>query len=474
MLPGIAGGLSGRAGLIKYFTDTVFLDGTTWTAPLDAGVVRFSLIGAGGASGYYDYTGYSNFAYSGGGGGSFASGAMAVTPGETFNLARVTTPQPYQTNADQIPTTVKRGTYNIALAGSGRPGTFGGAASFEQSMNPIHYLGGAGGLSYGGTGGGGGAAGSTGAGGAGQPNGTPGVRGSGVTWIQTSDGATRTNGAGNSIYGGGGNMNLPGTIGMIVAEGLNPGIYSPAVAAYLANMAVEPDDTRKGLIASLIDGLISDGVWAKLDDFTLLAAHDQQAGLLNAVVPNRFTKSGSSTFTTDRGFAGATTGQYNLTKAQLPVTTSGSKATLNSFSFGFYVNVMGSSSNAGSFPMYSDNYSQQTSRYVWESGTHHVRINNAGGPDLSYADTTRLGHWTAVRSDANTVSMYKNGAVVASLSSRSSSAVATTNSNQSVGGDYYYQSDRFAAFYCGSGLTAGNVASLQTRLSTYMNAIGAA
>ena len=59
--------------------------------------------------------------------------------------------------------------------------------------------------------------------------------------------------------------------------------HSPEALAYLARTVGGNEGGNGANIATLIDGLVSDGVWAKLDALYVLAQQNQSDALLNLV-----------------------------------------------------------------------------------------------------------------------------------------------------------------------------------------------
>lgn len=54
---------------------------------------------------------------------------------------------------------------------------------------------------------------------------------------------------------------------------------------FFNELSVQPDDTRKQLYDDLICGLVTAGIYSKLDRFGVYAAHDQQAARVSVVNP---------------------------------------------------------------------------------------------------------------------------------------------------------------------------------------------
>lgn len=97
-------------------------------------------------------------------------------------------------------------------------------------------------------------------------------------------------------------------IGVGIGLGLSDGTrvdFSPASLAIFAAFTTPPTEARKALIDSTVKRLQLGGVWARLTKLVMLAAANEQASLVDWKNPSlAFTKSGTPTFTADRGFTG--------------------------------------------------------------------------------------------------------------------------------------------------------------------------
>jgi hypothetical protein len=98
--------------------------------------------------------------------------------------------------------------------------------------------------------------------------------------------------------------NAAGTVVAEVSTANVTGLFDAAASAYFAAMTVQPSDTRKGQIDTLVTALKACGAWAKLDILGLHAAHNEQASRINLKNPAHLaTVVGALTFTADRGQA---------------------------------------------------------------------------------------------------------------------------------------------------------------------------
>lgn len=193
-------GATGAAGALAQANTATFSSSTTWTAPPGITSVVAECWGAGGGgSGFNGSTGGA-----GGGGGEYASGSVAVTPGNTYTVTVGTS----SAGANGGNSTFVGDASATVIAHGGSKGATNGAtggAGGTGSTNTTHYNGGAGAAGSGGPGGSGGT--STG-------TSSQTFTASG-TWTAPSDlsGSTVTvymwgggggGGAGSSSHGGGG------------------------------------------------------------------------------------------------------------------------------------------------------------------------------------------------------------------------------------------------------------------------------
>jgi hypothetical protein len=242
--------------------------------------------------------------------------------------------------------------------------------------------------------------------------------------------------------------------------------YDTDSQSYFAAMTVQPDATRKGLLNDLIVGLKADGIWAKLDWLCLLAAHDSQAGRVNAVVPAKTLSAvNSPTFTVDRGFLGdASSAHLSFAEA---FNASGNRFALNSATIGAWCNLM--SAFSGARPHIGSSQSTRTFITPANSGNAEFRVNDSSA---SYFEgTTRLGHRAGVRSDASTKKYYRDGVNTQTVAT-SGGAIATGPAYGLRNGTTYGD-DRLSVLYFGAGFTDADAANMHTRLNTFLTTIGA-
>lgn len=251
--------------------------------------------------------------------------------------------------------------------------------------------------------------------------------------------------------------------------------YEAEATAYFAAMSVAPDDTRKGHLNTLIASLKTAGVWAKLDWLCIHAAHDEQAGRVNAVDPTEVaTAVNSPTFTTDRGFTGNGSSSY-LNSGWNP--TSGTHVfAQNSANIGVWG---GTDVVATGQTELGNIYARLNSAY--DATRISVATQNTGALVTPGGTPTSIGHLMGSRTGASALQYYKNGSAYGSALTTASIAVPNSpmlicayNTNTGgLAGPSQYTTRRIQATHWGAALDGTEAAALYNALSTYMTAVGA-
>jgi hypothetical protein len=238
-------------------------------------------------------------------------------------------------------------------------------------------------------------------------------------------------------------------------------------AAFLARTS-GLDGTHTTAYTNLINGLVSDGVWGKLDVLHIYATQDSTTALLNLVSTNyNGVANGSPTFTVDRGFTGGVSGggTVYINTTFNPSSASSPQYTLNSGHLSGWVlndiqetrNFIGATA-AGIFAKFTDNNAYFT-------------INAA--TNINVAVASAIGHYIANRSASNAVQGYKNGSSIISGSVASTGVpnlqyfVLSDNNGAPLGA-----SNQVAMASIGASLSATDVTNFYNRLRTYMTAVG--
>jgi hypothetical protein len=230
------------------------------------------------------------------------------------------------------------------------------------------------------------------------------------------------------------------------------------------------DGTHTTAYTDLINGLVSDGIWPKLDILHIYATQDTTTAKLNLVSSSySATILGSGiTFTADRGYDNSSTLGW-LSTGFNPATASSPQYALNSAHESLWnlTNINNSVHSAGSggppYCVVSPRLSNLTI----------TAINDGSG--LSVASSDGRGHFIGTRTSSVATAAYKNGSSIVSSGALSSTSIPNANlivlgftsSGTPVGANA-----QGAMYSVGSGLSSGEATLFYNRLRTYMTVVG--
>lgn len=233
------------------------------------------------------------------------------------------------------------------------------------------------------------------------------------------------------------------------------------------------DSTHTNAYTALIDGLVADGVWSKLDLLHVYATQDATTALLNLVSTSYpATLIGSPTFTADRGYTGTANSSIYIDLGFNPVTATSPKYTQNSAHMSAWSvanlvvgrPIMGSLINpveCSLYPMFTDSNA-------------YFRVNDSGAFG-GVAVGNSVGHYIANRPNSTTGEGYKNGS---QIKTGADTSVAPGNQNFYALGYHYSagggtgSSHQCAMASMGSSLSSTDATNFYNRLRTYMTAMG--
>lgn len=236
----------------------------------------------------------------------------------------------------------------------------------------------------------------------------------------------------------------------------------------VARYTVQPDDTRKGAIDTLVGALKTGGVWAKLDMLQIYAAHDEQAATLNwkGTSATASVQQGRPQWFADRGYF--VDGTDDIVTSGFTPSTDGVNYTLNSASIGTWSRKGGTSSGG----------------IVGSSGTSAMRIVTRSSGDAVLANvnaasnvvtspatvTNGYGLTVADRISASQIKLWKNGALIHTGGAASVSVPTVPFVFGRV--NAIAQQDQIAASFAGSTLTDAEHLALYNALAAFMTAVG--
>ncbi len=235
------------------------------------------------------------------------------------------------------------------------------------------------------------------------------------------------------------------------------------------------DASHTSNYCTLINGLVADGVWAKLDVLVIFATQDATTARLNLIQNSANpTLVSTPTFTADRGYAGNGTTTY--LNSQFNPSTFGGQFTQNSASLAVWDRTIGAA--AGLFAqMGATDGSTNTDFFIRLTGDlADFRMNAAIGATYP-TNTTTDGFFVGNRSSSTAVQQYRNGAAMTAIGAVTSGAPPNLNffvcgRNNSAAFDRG-TTDQIAAYAIGGSLSSTDVTNFYNRMQTYMTAVGA-
>ena len=238
--------------------------------------------------------------------------------------------------------------------------------------------------------------------------------------------------------------------------------HSPQALAYLARTVGGNEGGNGANIATLIDGLVSDSVWAKLDALYVLAQQNATDAKLNLVGTSYgLTPVGSPVFTPYKGFNGFST-TIGLDTGFNPTTAPSANYLYNTASMG----VWDYASTVQPYTLIGGIYSSVYPLFTGNLAV--VQINSS----VFYEPPSTATHGLIVgeRTDATTLYCYQNGVGT----SQANSVSGADNANFLIGNPVSGggNTDTLSAAFIGASLGAAGQLALYNRLRTYMTAIG--
>lgn len=240
----------------------------------------------------------------------------------------------------------------------------------------------------------------------------------------------------------------------------------PDTQAFLSAMSVQPTAARTQLYDEFIRGLKTDGLWAKIDWLTIMAAHDEQAARINVRSPFKsLTAVNSPTFKPDLGFAGGGSAFLHIGEAWV-----GSFTRMQRNSGTLFIRMTeevttGDTLVIGNMSDWANAISVRSN-----NGTEQYRVH--GGGNGANPSTSKLGTRIASRFSANLVSYYVNGLLNGTSTTSSSSTGSSNGTILRVNSSYSPGTIGVAG--SASGLSDAEAMALHSRIQTFFTAIGVA
>lgn len=228
------------------------------------------------------------------------------------------------------------------------------------------------------------------------------------------------------------------------------------------------DGTHTTAYTDLICGLVTDGVFTKLDNLYIFATQDSTTSLLNLISTSfNATVNGTPTFTADRGYVGSLTNNIQSYNAS----TAGGLYTQNSAHIMVWSNPV---ADGDSFEQVSSGSTATTginqhifSKFV--DGKAYFRINKSGAAGV--AVTNGHGFYLGNRSASNAWQGYKDTSQIitgADVSTTLGNAAFIFPGNNGASGSV----NQISAGGFGGSLSSTDAGNYNSRMRTFMTTVG--
>jgi hypothetical protein len=233
---------------------------------------------------------------------------------------------------------------------------------------------------------------------------------------------------------------------------------------------------RQTLVKALIQGLILDGVWGKLDRLWILAAENSQSALVDLVAQDVASAVNSPTFTADRGYAG--NGSTSYIDTTFNPSTQGVNFTLDDAHLAVWDNTNRAAATTVAIGNYDGSAEADLFPYqnvLTATGVGN-RINLAAADPAAIAYTSSLGFFIGQSISHATQEVYVNGTSIGTHPKTYGAYVVNLPffvCAENAGGSIYAPTtDQICMASIGATLTSTQAANYYSRLRTYMTSVG--
>ena len=237
--------------------------------------------------------------------------------------------------------------------------------------------------------------------------------------------------------------------------------HSPQALAYLARTVGGNEGGNGANIATLIDGLVSDGVWAKLDALYVLAQQNRPDALLNLIGATYNLPTTGATWTAYQGMyvgGGTLDTGFNMVTSPSPHLTQNS-GSLSAWGYGAF------NTGNGAIDLGTVNGFGGCALIGNDSTNHFYGFISIGASNNSVAFTAPAGLLAVDRTSSSHTDFYSAGV---NINVNTNPTQAPANANMVMGPTF----TTLSAISFGASLGAAGQLALYNRLRTYMSSVG--
>lgn len=268
-----------------------------------------------------------------------------------------------------------------------------------------------------------------------------------------------------------------GGLGVVYVSATGGGTATPGpeATAFLARTS-GLDATHTNAYTVMINGLVADGIWTKLDVLYIFATQDSTTAKLNLVSTSYpAVANGAPTFTADRGYTGTENSTSIYIDTGFDPTVGSPRFARDSGHLSLWVLTNAQGTGGLGYGISSTISTYIIPRFTDDNCYFRINTVGAGGPGDNVANADSRGHYIANRSGASAQQGYKNGSSV--VTNTVASVIVTGGqkffalgyNNTSTPKGYGQQE---AMLSIGSSLSSTDAANFYARLRTYMTAVG--
>lgn len=254
----------------------------------------------------------------------------------------------------------------------------------------------------------------------------------------------------------------------VTASELDGYLYAPETVAVIRAMSARPNRDRAVAIDTLIGTLKGYNLWDRVDGFYILAAHTQQAALVNWRRPGtaNLTAVNSPTFTTDVGFAGDGATSYLTNTSAAAVNTQPTNISMSLW--------LKTQKTTGSWDV---SWSGWEGRIGLETtGLVAWRLSEGTGDNVAISNVTQPGLVTIARATGSETRIYKDGALAKSNTFAYNAGGTYTTTIPiylgSTSGTSGFTNATYSMFHYGASMTTAESALFYNAVNDYMTAVG--
>jgi hypothetical protein len=231
--------------------------------------------------------------------------------------------------------------------------------------------------------------------------------------------------------------------------------------------------TREGYLNTLVNGLIADGVWAKLDRLWIFAAENTQSALIDLKALDQAAEVNSPTFTTNKGYTG--NGFTSYINTTFNAATQGVNYTLNSANASVWCNGnLRPPATTAQTGVLSGSSLMDLLSYTAVFGPVGLSFRMNGG-GVALTSSSDAGFFTAQRTGATAIEGFINGASAGTGATASVAVVSLpffVCGRNDDGGLAIPAGDLISVAGYGGGLTSTQMTGYYSRLLGYSVNIG--